>query len=183
MYLVKSGRVAIAVGANVVEVVGPGGTFGEMAVVDQSPRTARAGALEECELLAIDRAALIEVVKQQPAFAMATAARHGRTAAAHELAAGTLALAAARLAPRARRAQLSPSRKLRSFSERDGWRSFRSAFASIWRMRSRVTSNCLPTSSSVWSVFISMPKRMRSTFASRGVSESSTSLVASRRLA
>ena len=71
MYLVKGGRVAIAVGANVVEVVGPGGTFGEMAVVDQSPRTARAGALEECELLAIDRAALIEVVKQQPAFAMA----------------------------------------------------------------------------------------------------------------
>ena len=33
-------------------------------------------------------------------------------------------------------------------------------------MRSRVTSNCLPTSSSVWSVLISMPKRMRSTFAS-----------------
>ena len=31
-----------------------------------------------------------------------------------------------------------------------------------------VTSNCLPTSSSVWSVFISMPKRMRSTLASRG---------------
>ncbi len=46
-------------------------------------------------------------------------------------------------------AQPSPSRKLRSFSERDGWRSLRSAFASIWRMRSRVTSNCLPTSSSV----------------------------------
>lgn len=71
MYLVKSGRVAIAVGHNVVEVVGPGGTFGEMAVVDQSPRTARAGAIEECELLAIDRAALMAVVKQQPAFAIA----------------------------------------------------------------------------------------------------------------
>ena len=71
MYLVKSGRVAIAVGGNIVEVVGPGGTFGEMAVVDQSPRTARAGALEECELLAIDRASLMAVVKQQPAFAMA----------------------------------------------------------------------------------------------------------------
>ena len=62
------------------------------------------------------------------------------------------------------------SRKLRSCSERLGWRSFRSAFASICRMRSRVTSNCLPTSSSVWSVFISMPKRIRSTLASRGVS-------------
>ncbi len=71
MYLVKSGRVAIAVGSNIVEVVGPGGTFGEMAVVDQSPRTARAGALDECELLAIDRASLMAVVRQQPAFAMA----------------------------------------------------------------------------------------------------------------
>lgn len=71
MYLVKSGRVAIAVGTNVVEVVGPGGTFGEMAVVDQSPRTARAGTLEESELLQIDRPSLLAVVKQEPAVAMA----------------------------------------------------------------------------------------------------------------
>ena len=71
MYLVKSGRVAIAVGNNVVEIVGPGGTFGEMAVVDQSPRTARAGSIEACELLAIDRASLMVVVKKEPAFAMA----------------------------------------------------------------------------------------------------------------
>jgi CRP/FNR family transcriptional regulator, cyclic AMP receptor protein len=71
MYLVKSGRIAIAVGANIVEVVGPGGTFGEMAVVDQSPRTARAGALEECELIAIDRTTLMGLVGKQPAFAMA----------------------------------------------------------------------------------------------------------------
>ena len=33
-----------------------------------------------------------------------------------------------------------PSRKLRSFFDRDGCRSFRSALASIWRMRSRVTA-------------------------------------------
>ena len=71
MYLVKSGRVAIAVGNTVVEVVGPGGTFGEMAVVDQSPRTARAGTLEETELLQIDRPSLMAVVKQEPAVAMA----------------------------------------------------------------------------------------------------------------
>ena len=40
-------------------------------------------------------------------------------------------------------------RKSRSFLERLGWRSFRSALASIWRMRSRVTLNSLPTSSRV----------------------------------
>ena len=71
MYLVKAGRVGIAVGSNIVEVVGPGGTFGEMAVVDQSPRTARAGAIDEVELLAVDRATLVELIRKNPAFAMA----------------------------------------------------------------------------------------------------------------
>ena len=71
MYMVKSGRVAIAVGSNVVEVIGPGGTFGEMAVVDESPRTARAGALEDSELVSIDRPALMALIKKQPVFAMA----------------------------------------------------------------------------------------------------------------
>lgn len=71
MYVVKSGRVSISLGASVVEIVGPGGTFGEMALVDQSPRIANAAAEEECELLAIDRGALMDAVKMQPAFAMA----------------------------------------------------------------------------------------------------------------
>ena len=48
-------------------------------------------------------------------------------------------------------------------------------------MRSRVTENCRPTSSSVWSLFMPMPKRMRSTRSSRGVSEASTRVVVSRR--
>ena len=43
----------------------------------------------------------------------------------------------------------SLSRNERRCSDREGWRSLRSALASIWRMRSRVTSNCLPTSSRV----------------------------------
>ena len=71
MYLVKTGRVAIAVGSNIVEVIGAGGTFGEMAVVDQSPRTARAGALEDSLLVSIDRDTLMALIKKQPAFAMA----------------------------------------------------------------------------------------------------------------
>lgn len=71
MYVVVSGKVGIAVGGTMVEIAGPGGTFGEMAVVDQSPRTARAGALDETELLAIDRATLIQLIKGRPEFAMA----------------------------------------------------------------------------------------------------------------
>jgi CRP/FNR family cyclic AMP-dependent transcriptional regulator len=71
MYVVVSGKVGIAVGGTLVEIAGPGGTFGEMAVVDQSPRTARAGAIDETELLAIDRPTLLKLIKGQPEFAMA----------------------------------------------------------------------------------------------------------------
>ena len=71
MYVVKSGRVGIAIGGEIVEVAGPGSTFGEMAVVDQSPRTARAGSLEYTELLAIDRATLLKLIGTNPAFAVA----------------------------------------------------------------------------------------------------------------
>jgi len=71
MYVVKAGRVAITIGGRVVEMVAPGGTFGEMALVDKSPRTATAIAATECELLQVDRPSLLTVVREQPAFAMA----------------------------------------------------------------------------------------------------------------
>jgi CRP-like cAMP-binding protein len=71
MYVVKSGRIAISIRNAVVEIVQPGGIFGEMALVDQSPRTATAATLSECELLQVDRPSLLAAVKAQPAFAMA----------------------------------------------------------------------------------------------------------------
>jgi CRP-like cAMP-binding protein len=71
MYVVKSGQVVIAIRDKPVEVVNPGSTFGEMALVDQSPRVASATTTVYSELLAVDRASLLEAVKAQPAFAMA----------------------------------------------------------------------------------------------------------------
>ena len=71
MYILKTGRVYIHLKDKVLEGVGPGGIFGEMALVDQSPRVANATADAYSELLAVDRAGLIEAVKSQPAFAMA----------------------------------------------------------------------------------------------------------------
>lgn len=71
MYVVKSGRVAISIRGAVVEIVQPGGIFGEMALVDQAPRNATATTQTECELLQIDRPSLLAAVKAQPAFAMA----------------------------------------------------------------------------------------------------------------
>jgi hypothetical protein len=72
------------------------------------------------------------------------------------------------------------SRKLLSALDRLRSLSLRNAFVSIYQMRSRVTENCRPTSS-VWSVFIPMPNRVRSTRSSRAVSEASARVVVSRR--
>ena len=72
-------------------------------------------------------------------------------------------------------------RKLLSTLDRLGCFSFLSALASICRIRSRVNANCWPASSSVWSLLMPRPKRMRMMRSSRGVSEASMCVVVSRR--
>jgi CRP/FNR family cyclic AMP-dependent transcriptional regulator len=71
MYVVTEGRVAISIRGTVVERVGPGGVFGEMALVDQSPRAANAVAESDCALLAINRNVFLSLVKSEPAFGIA----------------------------------------------------------------------------------------------------------------
>jgi CRP-like cAMP-binding protein len=68
MYVVLEGRVAISVDNNVVERVGAGGMFGEMALVDRSARAASATAESDCKLLAINRTDFLGLVKAKPAF-------------------------------------------------------------------------------------------------------------------
>ena len=69
MYVVVKGRVAIAIRDKIVEMIGAGGTFGEMALVDQSPRTASAGPTVDCELLSVNRKALLDLIKAHPSLA------------------------------------------------------------------------------------------------------------------
>ena len=68
MYVVLDGRVAISIRGAVVERVGPGGVFGEMALLDQSPRSANAVAETDCGLLAINRNVFLSLVKSDPTF-------------------------------------------------------------------------------------------------------------------
>lgn len=68
MYIVIEGRVAISIQSNVIERVGPGGVFGEMALVDQSPRAASATAETDCELLSISRNDFLDLVRTNPSF-------------------------------------------------------------------------------------------------------------------
>ncbi len=68
MYVVLEGRVAISIRGAVLERIGPGGVFGEMALVDQSPRAADAVAETDCALLAVSRTVFLNLVKSEPAF-------------------------------------------------------------------------------------------------------------------
>jgi CRP/FNR family cyclic AMP-dependent transcriptional regulator len=70
MYIVIRGRVSVSIKATVVERVGPGGTFGEMALVDHASRAATAVADTECQLLTIGRSDFLNLVKTKPGFAI-----------------------------------------------------------------------------------------------------------------
>lgn len=63
-FLLESGRLRITArsddGERVLAEIGPGELVGEMAVIDQSPRTATATAISDCLLLAIDAAQISE---------------------------------------------------------------------------------------------------------------------------
>ena len=86
MYVVIEGSVAISIRGAVVERVTQGGIFGEMALIDQSPRAANAIAETDCALLAINRQVFLNLVKSEPTFGVsllgAMAERLRNTAAA-----------------------------------------------------------------------------------------------------
>jgi CRP-like cAMP-binding protein len=69
MYAVLEGRVAIYIGGRLVEKLGPGGVFGEAALVNQRARMASAIAEVDCMLLPIPREAFLHMVKLSPKFA------------------------------------------------------------------------------------------------------------------
>jgi CRP/FNR family cyclic AMP-dependent transcriptional regulator len=76
MYLIHSGRVLLSVQQNETQqvplvVLNPGDFFGEMALVDDAPRSATASAVEDgTELIIMDRAGFLFMVRQQPEFAL-----------------------------------------------------------------------------------------------------------------
>jgi uncharacterized membrane protein len=76
MYIVKRGEVELFIkdhaGQHIrLTVAGPGAVFGELALLDAGPRTATALALEDCELLELDREDLLVLFKSSPEAALA----------------------------------------------------------------------------------------------------------------
>ena len=70
MYVIQSGEVEILINDQLIETVGPGGFFGEMALVDSSPRSGKAVAKSDCQLVPIDENSFLNHVHATPFFAL-----------------------------------------------------------------------------------------------------------------
>jgi len=70
MYVVLEGRLAVSIQDKLVEKIGPGGVFGEMALVERTPRLASVTAETACSLLAIGRNTFLDLIKASPDFAV-----------------------------------------------------------------------------------------------------------------
>jgi CRP-like cAMP-binding protein len=70
MYVVRDGTVSLRKGGEIFETLGPGSVFGEMALLDHSPRSATAVAGPGCRLAVIDEASFNRLVVKIPGFAL-----------------------------------------------------------------------------------------------------------------
>ncbi len=71
MYVVLEGRVEVTIQNSLVEVIRPGGMFGELALLERTERLASAVAETDCSLLAISRNVFLDLVRDNPQFGVA----------------------------------------------------------------------------------------------------------------
>ena len=70
MYVILDGEVELSIGSNVVETLGPGEPFGEMALIDQTPRVATATAKTATRLAVISEQRFLFLVQTTPKFSL-----------------------------------------------------------------------------------------------------------------
>jgi CRP/FNR family cyclic AMP-dependent transcriptional regulator len=70
MYVVIEGEIEILVGLTTVEIAGPGSIVGEMALIDDEPRSATVVAKTHCRLVPVDQGHFQYMVSQGPFFAL-----------------------------------------------------------------------------------------------------------------
>jgi CRP/FNR family cyclic AMP-dependent transcriptional regulator len=70
MFFVRSGSVAISINGKTVETVMRGGIFGELAMIDRSPRSATVTAREDTVLVPIDQRTFLVFAEAMPLFAL-----------------------------------------------------------------------------------------------------------------
>jgi CRP-like cAMP-binding protein len=70
MYVVVEGQVDIIFDGKIIETINPGGLFGELSLIDASPRSADAAARGGCKIVSIDQRRFQFLVQQTPFFAI-----------------------------------------------------------------------------------------------------------------
>lgn len=70
LYVVLTGKVDVITFGNVLETVGPGGIFGEMALIDGDRRSAAALTSDATEAAVVDKATFHALVREEPEFAL-----------------------------------------------------------------------------------------------------------------
>lgn len=70
MYIVTDGEVDIRDGPVLLETAGPGSIFGELALIDDAPRSATVTARTNCQLVKVDRRRFEFMVQETPFFAL-----------------------------------------------------------------------------------------------------------------
>lgn len=70
MYVLLEGEVELSINGKVVETLGPGEPFGEMALIDQEPRVATAIARTPCKLAVIPEKRFLFLVSAMPHFSL-----------------------------------------------------------------------------------------------------------------
>jgi CRP-like cAMP-binding protein len=70
MYIVTEGEVDILDGPILLETAGLGSIVGELALIDDEPRSASAVARTDCRLVAVDRKRFQYMVQETPLFAL-----------------------------------------------------------------------------------------------------------------
>jgi CRP-like cAMP-binding protein len=70
LFVVKHGRVDIRLGSRAIETVPENGIFGEMALIDQAPRSATAIAGTDVDLVPVGEKQFLFLVGQTPFFAL-----------------------------------------------------------------------------------------------------------------
>ena len=70
MYAILEGEVDITRGGRSIAIIGKGGVFGEMSLIDQKPRSATATARTDLRAVGIDRKRFLDLVHTKPFFAV-----------------------------------------------------------------------------------------------------------------
>jgi CRP-like cAMP-binding protein len=70
MYVIVEGEVDLHIGGDLVETLGPGEPFGEMALIEHAPRVATVTARTACRVVEIPEKRFLFLVQQTPYFSL-----------------------------------------------------------------------------------------------------------------